>query len=549
MQEIGRKYPDCGYGGMFGRWVFSDNPQPYNSFGNGAAVRISPVGFFARDASEIGQLSKAVTAVTHDHKEGLKGAEAVALAIYLARTGRLKKEIKSDIEHDFYQLNFTINEIRDSYKFNETCQETVPQAIQCFIESESFEDAIRTAISLGGDSDTIAAITGAIAEAYYGVPDAIKQQALSYLDDKLLSIYNEWESRSGVNNNGRFWALTKYIGRFIGSDPYGEWIIDNNGDGSPEYPFHFPWVYYSLPVESFIVEANQFALNHPEFKPYSEVLERHGLKWSHDEMCRAEVENLDEECLVALIVGSVRAERFSDGAFLRFLEEGCVQKWLKRLRDLDNRRLKKRKLAELHLLISSFGDPAYYHLIFADNRSYLLSAGFGPNVRQMYRTFSAKETQVLLETWDNLHTEYWRYSYPQDGAYQILDGAQWSLSVRYKNGFWTSYDGDNYYPENWFGLLDMFGISHDCEDDDSDDDEQDRNPGEVIYCSVSFNKGGSSYTYLTEDESISVGDRVAVPVGDDNAERIGIVDAINYYLPEDVPYPLDKVKKIIRRMV
>ena len=121
MQEIGRKYPNCGYGGMFGKWVFSDNPQPYNSFGNGAAMRISPVGFFARDTSEISHLSKAVTAVTHDHKEGLKGAEATALAIYLARTGMLKEEIKSEIEHGFYQLDFTIDKIRDSYKFDETC--------------------------------------------------------------------------------------------------------------------------------------------------------------------------------------------------------------------------------------------------------------------------------------------------------------------------------------------------------------------------------------------------------------------------------------------
>jgi hypothetical protein len=148
-----------------------------------------------------------------------------------------------------------------------------------------------------------------------------------------------------------------------------------------------------------------------------------------------------------------------------------------------------------------------------------------------------------------LHTEYWRYSYPQDVGVKVFDGVQWSLSVRYENGFWISYEGDNHYPENWFGLLDMFGISHDCEDNDSDeDDEQERNPDEVIYCLVSFSKGGSAYTYLTEDESIAVGDRVVVPVGDDNAERIGIVDAIDYNLLGDVPYPLDKVKKIIRRV-
>lgn len=542
MQEIGRKYPDCGYGGVFGKWIFSDEPQPYNSFGNGAAMRISPVGFFARDEFEIAGLSKAVTSVTHDHEEGLKGAEAAALAVYLARTGSLKEEIKNAIESDYYQLDFTIDEIRDSYQFNETCRETVPQAIQCFLESVSFEDAIRIAISLGGDSDTIAAITGAIAEAYYGVPEIIRQQALRYLDDELLSIYSEWESRARVNNNGRFWALTKYIGRFIGRDPYGYWVVDKKGDGSAEKPFHFPWVNYSLPVDSFIVEANQFALNHLEFKPYTEVMAQHDIKWDHDEMCHADINELDEECLIALVVGSVRAEKFCDGAFLGFLEEGCVQKWLKRLRDFECNRLASRKLAELRFSLGGFGIPEIYRLIFAGNRSYCISNEQAVN----FRVYSELETQLMRDAWDNLHTEYWRYSYPQEGEDLICDGTQWSLDVRYENGFWMIYHGDNNFPESWFGLLTLFGIHH---DGNGDDEKQERKPDEVIYCMVSFNKGGINYSYLTDDESISVGNRVVVPVGDDNTERIGFVDAVNFYLPENVPYPLDKVKKIVRRIV
>jgi len=151
MQEIGRKYPDCGYGGMFARWVFSTNPKPYNSFGNGAAMRISPAGFAARTESEAVSLSKTITSVTHNHIEGIKGAEATAIAVYMARNGFLKSEIKNRITNDYYSLDFTIDEIRPTYQFNETCQKTVPQAIECFIESESFEDAIRTAISLGGE--------------------------------------------------------------------------------------------------------------------------------------------------------------------------------------------------------------------------------------------------------------------------------------------------------------------------------------------------------------------------------------------------------------
>lgn len=192
MQEIGRRYPYCGYGGMFSRWIFSNNPQPYNSFGNGAAMRISPVGFYAKSEEEVFKLSEAITGVTHNHREGLKGAEATAIAVYMARTGKSKGDIRNRIISNYYPLDFTIDGIRDTYQFNETCQETVPQAIEAFFESDSFEDAIRTAISVGGDSDTLAAITGGIAEAYYGVPSEIKEKALSYLDDYLLSIYNNW---------------------------------------------------------------------------------------------------------------------------------------------------------------------------------------------------------------------------------------------------------------------------------------------------------------------------------------------------------------------
>ena len=192
MQEIGRKYPNCGYGGMFEQWVFSDKPEPYNSFGNGAAMRISPVGFAARTENEACRLSELVTGVTHNHDEGLKGAEATAVAIFMAKRGFTKNEIRNKMNRHYYSLHFTIDEIRDTYQFNETCQETLPQAIEAFLESTSFEDAIRTAISVGGDSDTLAAITGAIAEAYYGVPENLRERALTYLDQEQREIYDEW---------------------------------------------------------------------------------------------------------------------------------------------------------------------------------------------------------------------------------------------------------------------------------------------------------------------------------------------------------------------
>jgi len=193
MQKIGRKYPNCGFGGMFRKWVFNSAPEPYNSYGNGAAMRVSPCGFIARTEEEALLLSRKVTEVTHNHPEGLKGAEAVSVAIFMARNGAAKNEIEERMEKDYYPLNFTLDGIRDDYQFNETCQETVPQAIVAFLESVSFEDAIRGAVSIGGDSDTLAAITGSIAEAFYGVPSDLKSKALSYLDHELFSIYEEWE--------------------------------------------------------------------------------------------------------------------------------------------------------------------------------------------------------------------------------------------------------------------------------------------------------------------------------------------------------------------
>lgn len=194
MQEIGRPYPHCGFGGMFYNWIYSDNPQPYNSYGNGAAMRVSACGFAASSMDEAIALSKAVTEVTHNHPEGLKGAESTTVAIYMAREGKSILEIRDYIDKHYYPMDFTLAGIRDTYEFNETCQNTVPQAIMAFLESTDFEDAIRNAISIGGDSDTIAAITGAIAEAYYGIPTEIRKHALTFLDERLLKILVDFEN-------------------------------------------------------------------------------------------------------------------------------------------------------------------------------------------------------------------------------------------------------------------------------------------------------------------------------------------------------------------
>ncbi|OBZ32489.1 ADP-ribosylglycohydrolase family protein [Megasphaera sp. DISK 18] len=193
MQSLGRKYPNCGYGGRFKHWVFAVDPKPYGSLGNGSAMRVSPAGWAARNLDEAKLLSRKITEVTHDHPEGLKGAEATVVAIYMARNGAGLKEIRDVIDKNYYPMDFTLDAIRPTYKFDATCQGTVPQALMAFFESNDFEDAIRNAISIGGDSDTLAAICGSVAEAYYGISEKLRKQTLMFLDERLLKILLDFE--------------------------------------------------------------------------------------------------------------------------------------------------------------------------------------------------------------------------------------------------------------------------------------------------------------------------------------------------------------------
>ena len=194
MQRLGRSHPFRGYGGRFEAWLTSGDPRPYYSFGNGSAMRVSGCAYAAASLDEVKELSRKVTEVTHNHPEGLKGAEAVAVAVYMARTGSTQKQIRACMNKHYYPLDFTLDSIRGSYRFDVTCQGSVPQALEAFLESTSFEDAVRNSISLGGDSDTIAAMAGSIAEAYWGVPKQLRLQAESCLDSELHSILERFES-------------------------------------------------------------------------------------------------------------------------------------------------------------------------------------------------------------------------------------------------------------------------------------------------------------------------------------------------------------------
>lgn len=187
MRCLGLSHINAGYGGTFIHWLVAKNPHPYNSFGNGSAMRVSPVAYVADNLKDAETLAEISASVTHNHPYGINGAKAVAGCIWLLLSGKNKDDIKNYVENNYYSLNFTLNEIRKSYKFDVTCQGSVPQAIVSFLEGNSFEDTLRNAISIGGDSDTIAAISCSLAEAYYGVPDEIKKRVLNYLDKDLLN--------------------------------------------------------------------------------------------------------------------------------------------------------------------------------------------------------------------------------------------------------------------------------------------------------------------------------------------------------------------------
>jgi len=194
MQDIGRRYARGEYGGRFSVWLMQDDPQPYNSWGNGSAMRVSSIGWYYDTIERTREVARWSAEVTHNHPEGVKGAESVASAIYLARTGHSKAEIREYIETEFgYDFSRTLREIRPTYHHVESCRETVPEAITAFFEGTDFEDCIRNAVSLGGDCDTLTCITGSIAEAFYGVPEEFKSECIKRLPGEFLEIMDDFD--------------------------------------------------------------------------------------------------------------------------------------------------------------------------------------------------------------------------------------------------------------------------------------------------------------------------------------------------------------------
>lgn len=192
------RYPRAGYGSKFLAWALSDKPTAYGSTGNGCAMRISPCAVVATSIQEVRDYSHAVTAITHNHPESFKAAEAVAVSCFMARVGASKKDIEKVIKGDYYPIDFTIESVRPNYRFGHSCLETVPYALEAFLEADSFEETIRLAVSLGGDTDTLAAMAGSIAGFYYGIPPKIADTVHSYLDENLTAVLDSFEKRYGL---------------------------------------------------------------------------------------------------------------------------------------------------------------------------------------------------------------------------------------------------------------------------------------------------------------------------------------------------------------
>lgn len=471
---------------------------------------ICPAGYGARTESEAMRLSRSITFATHGREEKIEGAETVAVAIYMARQGFLKSEI------------------RERLCKGETGQGTVGQAMACFLGSKSFEDAISTARSLGGDRGEVAAITGAVAEAYYGVPDDIRDKMLANLDEGLRSLYDEWEVFIG-KDDACFKALTKYIGKLSPTRSTG-WSYLN----TPCYEKWFP---------EFCEDFRQFTeTNYPQycaeygFFDYTAILRT--TDRDENAVRNGHVDHLDALAVLAILQRElISGDRWNYDPLDSFKEEKFID-WLKRLKDLD-RQATPKKLSEVYFQIGGYEGYNNYHFLITDSRAFLFSGRHFPNVRALKR-YAVRETEQLLSTWDNIHTEYWRTEYSQEGNMMILDGTQWSLFVRYEGSRGILYTGDNTYPANWNELLALFAI-----DDEDDDEDEVRKPGEIIYCSVSFSEDGRTYYYQTEDEAIEVGDHVMVPVGSDHVERIAVVEEIEYFEPAEVPFPIEKTKFII----
>ena len=325
MKKFGKSYPNAGYGGRFSAWLLNPDPKPYDSFGNGSAMRVSPVAWYFHSLEKVQQFAEISAKVTHDHPEGIKGASAVATAIFMARNGRDKDYIKRYIELKYhYDFSKTLDEIRPSYNFDETCQGTVPVAFEVFFEAESFEDTLKKAISMGGDSDTLAAIACSIAEGFYPIPKELKEKALAVLDRKILSMLKKWDGDLSVSASPFEQRDILLYTDYLLTNPRTEkkTVTHPNMDQSFVVPD------YSETLFNFYHDATVS----PYFRAdYKEVLARHDIKQYGDMI--VELPDAGEALLSAMLTLIISGERINPGNIAWAAETGILGDIMQGLRD------------------------------------------------------------------------------------------------------------------------------------------------------------------------------------------------------------------------
>lgn len=315
-KKYGKAYPDVGYGEKFSYWLKDSSSKPYGSYGNGSAMRVSPVAWYFHSLEKVEKFAEISAKVTHDHPEGIKGAKAVASAIYLARCGRDKSYIKRFIELKYgYTFDKSIDEIRSDCKYDVTCQGTVPVAFEIFFEAESFEDTLRKAISVGGDSDTIAAIACSIAEGYYPIPEEISEKTIAVLDKKLSDMLKKWNSDLSVSSSPfEHRDLLDYTDYLL-TNPHTE----KKKIQHPDSKEIFVVPEYNEIMYNFIRDA----INSPFFRDdYREILEKHEIK-SYQDMV-IEVADAREPLLAAMLTLIISGEKVNPGNVAWAAEDGIL---------------------------------------------------------------------------------------------------------------------------------------------------------------------------------------------------------------------------------
>ena len=448
-KKWGQRYPYAGYGNRFFHWVLSNEPEPYNSCGNGSAMRISAIGFFANSAEEVEEYSRAVTEVTHNHPEGIKGAYVTAMCIYLARKGASKKEIKAFVEK-YYDIDFDYEHLRKTYRHDEEiCQNTVPQAIFCFLISNGFEDCLRTTISIGGDCDTTAAISCAIAEAYYGIPNKIAEAVMEFIPDDMREIICRFDREiqsSGVTRYGKILKFIKPLEEY--PEKLARWHhaeSHKKEDGTNVITLGYP--IYESDVIDFLDAMRSFMVYN-----YVEVIESYGIKYENIDIHKLDLAQYDDKLVLAMVTAIIRSDRINEGLIMSMIENGSMLKLLLRLKDFDEALLKEDIITKIKYSFSCFGD-------FTKNEGFVIDISNKDKVRVEYSSCNLDESiqpVVVLDEADsktlitklyNLNLLEWQDHYePQE---MILDGESWDMEIDTYNFGHIQKGGNNAFPENW----------------------------------------------------------------------------------------------------